>query len=84
MIIESLEAGMLRTIQFRKFLLFGMVAALWSVQGMNGETGSLIALDATAGTPLDRRYFGLYNLDFSGAAPATKKVRLINQKFTRL
>jgi len=58
---------MARTVQFRSLLIFGMVAALWSVLGLSGETEALAAPDFSAGTPLDRGYLGLYNLDFSGA-----------------
>jgi hypothetical protein len=35
--MESLQARMARIIQFRKLLIFGMVAALWSVLGLNAE-----------------------------------------------
>lgn len=58
---------MATTVQFRKVLIFGMVAALWSVLGLSGETEAPAAPDFSAGTPLDRGYLGLYNLDFSGA-----------------
>jgi hypothetical protein len=36
-IMESLEARMARTVQCSKFLISGMVAALWSVLGLNGD-----------------------------------------------
>jgi hypothetical protein len=58
---------MARLIQFRKLLIFGMVAALWSVLGLNAVSEPPTLPDTTAGTPLDRGYSGLYNLDFSGA-----------------
>jgi hypothetical protein len=58
---------MTRIIQFCKLLIFGMVAALWSVLALNAEIASPALPDSTAGTPLDHGYFGLYNLDFSGA-----------------
>jgi hypothetical protein len=44
-----------------------MVAALWSALELNAETGIVTSPDFTAGTPLDRGYLGLYNLDFSRA-----------------
>ena len=58
---------MASTVQFRKLLIFGMVAALSSVLGLNAETGIGAEPDFTQGTALDRGYLGLYNLDFTGA-----------------
>lgn len=55
---------MINPVQFRKFLLFCIVAALWSVLPLHAETG-IVAIPN--GTALDRGYLGLYNLDFSGA-----------------
>jgi hypothetical protein len=65
--MESLETQMASTVQFRKLLVFGMVAALWSVLGLNAETGTRTVPDFAPGTALDRGYLGLYNLDFTGA-----------------
>jgi hypothetical protein len=53
--------------QFRKALIFGMVAALWLGLGLPaGASGAAIA-DASTATPLDQGFLGLYNLDFTGA-----------------
>ncbi|MCU1304417.1 MAG: hypothetical protein JWQ87_4701 [Candidatus Sulfotelmatobacter sp.] len=54
-------------VQFRKLLILGMVAALWSVLPSNAETGIEAIPDTAARTALDRGYLGLYNLDFLGA-----------------
>src|SRR5258708_28522396 len=66
-IMEPLGRRMIIQVQFRKFLILGMVAALWSVSLLNAETGIEAIPDTTGRTALDRGYLGLYNLDFSGA-----------------
>ena len=52
-------------VQFRKALIFGMVAALWL--GLELSASADAAAPSTVGTALDRGYLGLYNLDFTGA-----------------
>ena len=58
---------MASAVQFRKLLIFGMVAALWSVLGLNAETETTPEPDVIVSTALDRGFSGLYNLDFTGA-----------------
>jgi hypothetical protein len=58
---------MINPVQFRKFLLLCIVAALWSGLPLHAEIGIVVIPDTTSGTALDRGYLGLYNLDFSGA-----------------
>src|SRR5258706_3925310 len=58
---------MLRSIQFRRALIFGMVAALWLGLGSASAAGADVRPDTTASTALDRGFTGLYNLDFTGA-----------------
>lgn len=62
---------MLSIVQFRKALIFGMVAALCPALGLSAETSATdsadVRPDSTVGTALDRGYLGLYNLDFTGA-----------------
>jgi hypothetical protein len=52
-------------VQFRKALIFGMVAVLWL--GLELSASADAAAPSTVGTALDRGYLGLYNLDFIGA-----------------
>ena len=59
--------GMLDTIQFRKALIFGMVAALWLGLGTRAAAGVVAPPDVVPITALDRGFLGLYNLDFAGA-----------------
>jgi len=58
---------MISLVQFRKLLIFCIVAAASSVLPSHAETDIAALPDTTAGTALDRGYLGLYNLDFSGA-----------------
>ena len=55
------------TVQFRKALIFGMVAALWLGLGSYAAAGTAALPDSSVGTALDRGFLGLYNLDFAGA-----------------
>ena len=54
-------------VQFRKALIFGMVAALCPVLGLSAEADPAAVPEPTINTALDRGYLGLYNLDFIGA-----------------
>lgn len=54
-------------IQFRKTLIFGMVAALLLVTGAHASDASPDAPDTRVSTALDHGFMGLYNLDFAGA-----------------
>ena len=58
---------MASTVQFRKLLIFGMVAVSLSVLGLNAETETTAEPDVIVSTALDRGFSGLYNLDFTGA-----------------
>ncbi|HWY22420.1 MAG TPA: hypothetical protein VNX26_14430 [Candidatus Acidoferrum sp.] len=58
---------MLRSIQFRKALIFGMVAALWLGLGLRPAAGAAAPPDPSVSTALDHGFAGLYNLDFTGA-----------------
>ena len=53
--------------QFRKAVIFGMVAALWLGCALCGAASAAAGPDAITGTALDRGFLGLYNLDFTGA-----------------
>jgi|ERR1039458_9812330 hypothetical protein len=52
--------------QFRKAVIFGMVAALWLGCALCGAASAAAGPDAITGTALDRGFLGLYNLDFTG------------------
>ncbi len=54
-------------IQFRKTLIFGMVAALLLGTGAHASDASPDAPDTRVSTALDHGFMGLYNLDFAGA-----------------
>src|SRR5258708_37144109 len=54
-------------VQFRKTLIFGMVAALLLATGAHASDASPDAPDTRVSTALDHRFMGLYNLDFAGA-----------------
>jgi hypothetical protein len=54
-------------IQFRKALIFIMVAALWLGLGSCAVASAVASPDAAPITALDRGFLGLYNLDFAGA-----------------
>ncbi len=54
-------------IQFRKTLIFGMVAALLLATGAHASDASPDAPDTRVSTALDHGFMGLYNLDFAGA-----------------
>jgi hypothetical protein len=51
----------------RIFPVLGMVTALAFVMAICATSFAAAAPDPTAGTALDRGFFGLYNLDFAGA-----------------
>ncbi|MFZ0774186.1 MAG: hypothetical protein WCA49_00330 [Candidatus Sulfotelmatobacter sp.] len=55
------------TVQFRKALVFGMVAALWLGLGPYASASDAAPLDAIPITALEHGFLGLYNLDFPGA-----------------
>jgi hypothetical protein len=55
------------TVQLRKALIFGMVAALWISLQLCAAAGVAALPDSNVGTALDRGFVGLYNLDFTGA-----------------
>src|SRR5437660_1850543 len=54
-------------VQFRKTLIFGMVAALLLGTGAHASDASPDAPDTRVSTALDHGFMGLYNLDFAGA-----------------
>ncbi len=54
-------------VQFRKTLIFGMVAALLLATGAHASDASPDAPDTRVSTALDHGFMGLYNLDFAGA-----------------
>ena len=54
-------------VQFRKALIFGMVAAFCPALGLSAVADPATLPDPTINTALDRGYLGLYNLDFIGA-----------------
>lgn len=53
--------------QFRKAVIFGMVAALWLGMGSAASAAADAPLDSIRGTALDRGFLGLYNMDFTEA-----------------
>jgi hypothetical protein len=55
------------TVQFRRALIFGMVAALWLSLGSYAVAGAAAPRDSLVVTALDHGFAGLYNLDFMGA-----------------
>ncbi len=54
-------------VQFRKALIFGMVAALWLALGLPAGASGAAPADSAPATSLDQGFLGLYNLDFAGA-----------------
>jgi hypothetical protein len=66
--------GMLSTVQFRRVLIFGMLAGFCLVLGRYASAGAAAPPDGRLVTSLDRGFVGLYNLDFAGALAALRNL----------
>jgi len=66
-IIDGLYPRMPLANRFRRVLILGMVAALWLGGGLRAMAGGAEPPDSITNTALDRGFFGLYNMDFTGA-----------------